>query len=89
MPSFYTSRPKLCTSYDVCLLRYRFSAPFQLTYAENGKAVELNYVNYAGDKSFSFLSIWFVISFPMTIGTKFELEVYHVYSSLKTLYYGW
>ena len=57
MPSFYTSRPKLCTSYDVCFLRYRFSAPFQLTSAENGKAVELNYVSYAGDKSFSFLSI--------------------------------
>ena len=28
-------------SYDVCFLRCHFSAPFQLTFAENGKAGEL------------------------------------------------
>ena len=45
-------------SHDVCFLRYHFSAPFQLTSAENGKAVELKYVNYAGDETFSF-DLWF------------------------------
>ena len=34
-----------------------FRAPFQLTSAENGKGVELKYVNRLADKGFSFLNI--------------------------------
>ena len=51
-----------------------FNAPFQLTSAENVKAIEFK-LSQALDETFSFLYIQLVTCFAITIGAKCKLEV--------------
>ena len=52
-----------------------FNLPSKLTSPEYEKSVESKEANHLADKTFSLVNIGSVICFPMSIGTKFELEV--------------